>query len=415
VSSEQYKSSLAVHAARARSDAPGPPKARLDVSAGEFSKQPVADTEGLAWLAAYGGSVARRAVAANRRTPYDANALLAEDRDAAVRAEVGRKISWRLSSDHDPAHSATLRLLKRLASDPVASVRATLAREIRYLCGVPPDIARALARDPEPDVAAPILQCSPHIAEAELMAFVLDPEARAARVAIASRRPLGRDLCDAIVFFLEAEALSALLANPEASIRRTAVEHIAKNAASVQPCLEFLAARSGLSQRAVRSIARVGDCHVLEKLASRRSNDQKTRALLDAALNARRSESQWAAPAIDEAAIISVQNARRDGVLDEAFVKSAAERGDVETVIAALVALTQVPDYAVRRMLTCQSSGAIAELARRAGLSKRFAHKLLDLAAKLRRPGRGAPSRKRKRRLMPSFSFFSLRASARDA
>jgi len=352
----------------------------------------------------------RRAVAANRNTPGDVNAILADDSDAQIRAALARKISWRLSADHDPDHAATLAILERLARDPSALVRGVLAREIRYLCGVPPAIARALAHDPDPAVAAPILECSPHLCEAELMTFVLDPAARVARTAIACRRPIGRELVDAIVFFLDAEALMALLANPEARLRRTAVEHIARNAERVLPCLEFLAERDDLSPRAMQRIAAVADARVIERLLSKCTHDAKTRTILEKALRARQNESHCPVNVADEAAIICVQEARSSGSLDETFVCNAAEQSEVEIVIASLVALTQLPDYAVRKILVSGSTDAITDLARSAGFGLRTAYRILEVALKVPRPRRRATPRQS--RLLASLSFFSLRASA---
>jgi uncharacterized protein (DUF2336 family) len=407
VVSTAAQSSHKLRVARAPAELPVLAEADIPPDSGD---EPYRPPETMVWLALNGGHVMRRAVAANRNTPGDVNAILAGDSDAQIRAALARKISWRLSADHDPDHASTLRVLERLARDPSALVRGVLSHEIRYLCGVPPAIARALAHDPDPAVAAPILECSPHLSEAELMAFVLDPAARFARTAIACRRPIGRDLCDAIVFFLDAEALMALLANPEAKLRRTAIEHIARNAERVLPCLEFLAERDDLSPRAVQRVARVADARVIERLLSK-EHDAKTGAVLEAALRARRNESHCPVDTCDEAAIICVQEARSSGSLDETFVCNAAEQGEVEIVIASLVALTQLPDYAVRKVLVSRSTDAITDLARSAGFGLRTAYRILEFALKVPRPKRRAPPRGEKRRLM---SFF-LRAGAPNA
>src|SRR5260370_24573666 len=190
----------------------------------------------LSFLALHGGPATGRAVAAHSGTPSDVNLRLAKDPDEEVRSELARKISWRLSALDDSVpnsvREATFRILERLARDRSSEVRAVLSREIRFLCNLPRHIAHAFARDPDAAISGPILECSPLLSEADLMEIILADESREALAFIARRRPLGADLCDAIVFFLDPAAVAALLANPDANIRKQALEHIAEHAES---------------------------------------------------------------------------------------------------------------------------------------------------------------------------------------
>src|SRR6185312_14087647 len=99
-----------------------------------------------------------------------------------------------------------------------------LAEEIKTLDCIPRFIAGTLARDVESMVAAPILEYSPLLSDVDLLEVVAAAKAEEVLAAVARRRPLSEPVADAIVMSLDIPAVAALLANPDAQIRRETLE-----------------------------------------------------------------------------------------------------------------------------------------------------------------------------------------------
>jgi uncharacterized protein (DUF2336 family) len=315
----------------------------------------VRDIALLSFLAGQGGPATRRAVALNRCSSPEIDLRLAGDWDEIVRCEVARKISWRLSAPE--ISPETLAILMRLAHDPAIAVRATLAREVRYLCFLPQDVVQTLMADADVEVLSPLVECSPLVSDWDLisaMSRTADPDIL---LRIARRRPLSADVADAIVMFLEPKSLSALLENPDAEIRACSLDHVAGRADLVAACIDALAGRTDLSPRAERAIAEVAG----ENFRSR--------------------------PAIEPSgfARTQVELARRNALLDDAFIRAAAIHGQIDLVVEGLAELTDLRASAVRTLIQSGSKRGIISLVRRAGLAMSTAYRVREAAERLRR------------------------------
>jgi uncharacterized protein (DUF2336 family) len=358
---------------------------RVEAAPDVLAKCPDIDPSVLVFLAENGGPATRRAVARHRCTPPDINLRLAKDPDWQVREQLARKISRQLFNLNEGVPRAlretTFRIVERLARDRVSAVRATLAHEVKHLREVPRHVVVSLALDEDEGVSGPVLEGSPLLTEVDLLRIISSEEGRGALKFIARRQPLSANLCDAIVFRLEPEALSALLANTSAVVRQAALEHIADNADAVASCLDSLALRAELSPLATRKVALVAGRRTLERLLAVRVHDPETQALLEQELAARLAEPAARRDDVRDPTE-AVHRARRLGTLDDAFVRAAADRGDLDIVVAALVELASTPGRVVRRILLSRSSNAVASLARRAGLSMRTAYRILSLVTK---------------------------------
>ena len=385
--SESLKDFVALHA-----DGGLSPEAMLALLDAHVAAAPLAlakardvDPSVLDFLAAKGGPATRRAIAAHRCTSPDTNLRLARDPDWQVREELARKISWQLLNLDETVPRAvresTFRVIERLARDPTSAVRMVLAHEIKHLCTAPRHIVLALALDEDEGVCGPVLEGSPLLTDTDLLKIISSEEGRGALKFIARRGPLNANLCDAIIFRLEPESLSALLANADADVRPAALEHIADNAEAVASCLDLLAGRSEVSALAIRKIAHVAGRRTLERLLAVRVHDPSTQAIIEQELSARLAEPAARINDVRDPTE-AVHRARRLGTLDDAFVRAAADRGDLDIVVAALVELANTPGRIVRRILLSRSSNAVASLARRAGLSMRTAYRILALTTR---------------------------------
>ena len=239
----------------------------------------------LQYLAEHGAPATRAAVAANIAAPAMVNRRLAEDDDENVRVELAIKIA-RLLPGLDEEQSAhmvalTIETLEYLASDSATRVRAVLAEEIKHLTNVPRDVVLALARDLAHIVAAPVLEYSPLLSDADLIEIVACGQVREVLVAVARRRPLSEKVSDSLVQSLDVPAVAALLVNPDAKIRKDTLERVVLEAEEIESWHLPLALRADLSARAIRRIAGFVGAAIIERLAARHDLAPATRTHLN--------------------------------------------------------------------------------------------------------------------------------------
>jgi uncharacterized protein (DUF2336 family) len=343
--------------------------------------------EVLFFLATEGSIKARRAVAANASAPAHANRLLADDDDADVRAQLARKIG-RLLPDLPPDASEkmvslTIETLDRLSQDQLPRVRRVLAEEIKSLDCVPMHIVHRLAHDIE-EVAAPILEYSPLLSDADLVEIMSSAQARYALTAIAKRRPLSANVSEAIATALDVPAVAALLANSNAQIREQTLEKIIEHGSRIKEWHLPLVLRNDLSQRAIRRIAGFVSAALLQQLAQKHDLDENLRSKL--AKNARtRIDEEWDDEASNPvvSAVQEVADLHLAGKLDDAFVEKAVESGRRDVVIAALAILAHTPTDTVRRILQTGTAKPMIALVWRAKLSMRIAFKIQTFVMRL--------------------------------
>jgi uncharacterized protein (DUF2336 family) len=344
--------------------------------------------EVLYFLASEGDPETRRAVAANLTAPAHANRRLADDTDDDVRAELARKIGRLLPSlpeqAGERARALTLETLDCLARDQLPRVRQILAEEIKALDCVPKDVIRRLSRDVE-KVAAPILEFSPLLSDADLIEILTTAHANYAVRAIAARRPLRADVSDAIAAARDVPAIAILLDNADALIREKTLERIAEGAETIKDWRRPLAMRHDLTPRLVRRIAGFVSAALIERLAARNNIDEDTRRHLAREMQARLAEAAEAEEATKAAAkaAAEIEQLFKEGKLDDDFVERAAEAGKRESVTTALAWLAGVSQETAKRIIESRSAKPVISLVWRAGLSMRTAFKVQSLALRL--------------------------------
>ena len=337
------------------------------------------------YLAEYGAPATRRAVAANPATPARINRLLADDAAEEVRAELAAKIARLMpglkARETEDVVALTLATLEVLARDSDAKVRAILADEIKHLDCIPRELALRLAHDVDDLVAAPILEYSPLLSDADLMEIIAGGQAQQVLAAIARRRPVSEDVSDRLVQSLDVPAIAALLVNPDARMRKETLDRIVEEAEAIESWHEPLVMRADLSARAIRRIGGFVGASLLEQLVARGDISDATRAHLNRRLRARLEQGEAEGGA--ETAARFVAAARAQGTLDDGFVENAAVSGNRETVTLALAALAQVPEETVRKMLGHRGAKPVVALVWRAHLSMRTAFKIQTGVMKL--------------------------------
>jgi hypothetical protein len=167
-------------------------------------------------LAADEAPPVRLAVAANPHAPRLADAILARDPVAEIRARLARKLA---------VHAAELAgmgwaRLRRLAEDSAPQVRHAVADTLTDLPDAPHDLVLALARDPEPGVSEPLIRLSRVLTEPDLIELVRRPPVAEARQSVARRLNLTERVARAILQTGDTAAMAALRRNPTARLPR---------------------------------------------------------------------------------------------------------------------------------------------------------------------------------------------------
>jgi len=330
----------------------------------------------LHYLAQHGATATRRAVAANPAASPHSNRLLADDVESAVRVDLARKIGrlfpGLLEVEQEHLRDLTVATLERLARDQEPAVRSMLAEEIKHHACVPKHVARKLAGDKEESVALPIIEFSPVLNDRDLIELVAATRASSVLTAVAKRKKLPGNVSDAVAARLDISAISALLANTDATIRTKTLDRIICQAADVAEWHAPLVVRAELSRGAIRRLASFVGSALIDILAKRDGLDGPTRNHLKRKFVERKRRE---APQIPPLAA-DADAALRAGRLDDDFVAEAVEECHKETVVRALALLAKTGEAVVRKVLESGSAKAATALAWKAGLSMRIAFKI---------------------------------------
>ena len=310
----------------------------------------------------------RREIAANERTPRQADLLLARDADETVRQDLAVKIARLAPSltteQREHVQRMTQEVIAVLARDHAARVRRIVAEALKDLTDAPPAVIQQLARDAEIKVAAPVLQFSPLLSEADLLEIIQSGPIRGALTAISRRRGLGTNVTDAIVGAAieapaEAPAIAALLDNESAQIREETLDRILDQAPSVPAWHQPLVCRPRMPARALKRLAGFVADSLLDLLQSRPDLDPQTARAVAETVERRLSEEQ---------AVVAPEG--------EEAIGAAVAAGDRKAVAAALARDSGLPLSQVDKILGWRNAKGVTALAWKAGLPMRLAVQL---------------------------------------
>ncbi len=330
----------------------------------------------------------RRAVACNPETPVQACVLLARDADRDVRYNVARWVAECApafeTDDRSSLRHLFVKILKVLVKDELTLVRKALSEAIKGLASIPLEIVRSLARDPEPEVAAPVLTHSPVLRDSDLTEILRTQPAPAKISAIALREGLGPEVADAIVDTGDTQAIADLLGNESAQIREETLDTLIAGAEATSAWQAPLAGRRDLSPDLLGRLAKVLGDERLEALKRRARKIEKSAAARlarereaggdrDGGDEDGRPRRRSAEEEAQDTAFARARRLHAEGRLDESMISEAVLRGDRAFSIAALACKTGLPVPLVAKVVASGSAKAITALVWHAGLSMRLA------------------------------------------
>nr|WP_243846351.1 DUF2336 domain-containing protein [Rhizomicrobium palustre] len=217
----------------------------------------------------------------------------------------------------------------------------------------------------------PVIEYSPQLEDEDLIQLVVASRASKILSAVARRKNLSGDVSEAVATTLDTDAVAALLANTDATIRTKTLDKIISNAAEVAEWHGPLVVRADLSPNAIERIAGFVGSKLIDTLAQRSGLDESVRGELK-----RRLDEKKKAEAKQDGAESHSETPLTGGALTEAFVFNAVEHCRKDTVVKALALLAKTGEDNVRRILSSQSGAAAVSLVWRAGLSMQVAYRL---------------------------------------
>ena len=290
-----------------------------------------------------------------------------EDR---VRAVSKVCAAFRFATVPENERRTSVAVMTLALDDPSPKVRRALAEGIAPCAEAPRHIVMALARD-LPSVAAPVLNGSPILLDADLVQFV-EAGDEACALAIVSRATISKELSRAVIEHGGADAVARLMRHPAVILSPDALDRIAARFAERAELRALLLGNDGLAPGARRRIAALhaADLYAFAeernwlsgRRAAQRHCEARDRHLLTAASEA----------SADELSTL-LRDAIADGHLTVTLLVRAAIEGQlplVETAIALLsdntIARTATAFRAVR-------TGPLDAVMLRAGLPKDIA------------------------------------------
>jgi uncharacterized protein (DUF2336 family) len=144
---------------------------------------------------------------------------LHDNPSAAIRADIAAAVAAELTTgtlSSEESHIAE-EILAALAQDVACRVRQVLAEHVKDCPFLPRDIALTLARDIEDAVALPIIEYSPLLQDADLVALVRSASADR-QMAVARRKTLSPGVADELVDTGNPAVVGVLLANDGAEL-----------------------------------------------------------------------------------------------------------------------------------------------------------------------------------------------------
>ena len=332
------------------------------------------DPEFLYFFATDESDEVRKVVAGNEGTPLQADRILAEDKNAAVRIELAGKISKLIPGlskrENDKVTEMAMEVLEVLARDELPKVRAIIAEETKHLDYLPKPMVERLARDAEDSVSVPILEFSTLLNESELIQIIAGGIKGGALEAVARRKNVTEPVADAVADTGEVPAMIALLKNYSAEIGEKTMAAIGTVAMNVKEMHEPMVDRSNLSVSTMRRIASFVSASLVERLIKK--HDLGGDVEQELRYRARQRIDSGDIPDVDGGRLPADERAEamhKKDQLTEKAIQKAIEDGDIALLPHALKCLTKMTIENIKGMLASDNGKAVAAVTWKAGFT----------------------------------------------
>lgn len=318
----------------------------------------------------------RKAVIENEAMPVHVTPLLAQDTDQDVRmALAGRLVELlpHVSQDEQSQlYAYVVQSLGTLALDEVLKIRKALSSTLKDHAHTPPKIAGQLARDVEREVSEPILRFCAALSDEDLIAILKSHPQSWVVEAVAGRKTVSEDVCEAVIQTADMPGGAALLNNKASRISDTLLQHIVIKAREYTEWQRPIAGRPHLPVSVAAELAEFVDASVRDILMQRPDFDEQATEEI-AEIFRRRMDYASAADFDKEPVRERLARVIKEGRLNEETVSDALAMRDRPFVNAAIAEIVGTGVEDVVKIFEMKSPKAIVALSWRAGFSMRMA------------------------------------------
>jgi uncharacterized protein (DUF2336 family) len=283
---------------------------------------------------------------------------------ASERAEATRALAraWLISDLSDDDRAAAEGALLMLLDDPSPLVRQTMAQVFARSAEAPAAIVQALALD-QPSIALPVLEHSPLLIDADLVATGNDEM----QCAIARRINLPASVCAAIAEVGSAAAALELIENAQAELPPFSWDRIVERHGHLAAIRESMLVLEDLpAATRLALVAKLSDTLAQFVVARNWLSADRAGRIADEARE--RSTVNIAARSYGEDMRGLVAHLRATGQLTAGLILRALLSGNVELLDASLAELTGLPQARVSALLHDRGGASLQALLIRAGL-----------------------------------------------
>jgi uncharacterized protein (DUF2336 family) len=294
-------------------------------------------------------------------------ARLLSDPSADARADLAERLGEQVTAEALSAGELAIAqdIVRLLARDVEATVRATLSNNLRHARDLPRDVALRMADDID-SVALPILGESLVLTDEDLTDLVRrgSPEKQ---TSIAGRPHLSEVVSDVLVDHAHEVAVATLMANPTARVSDTSLEKAVTRFAASEVVKESMVRRDTLpmtvAERLAVLVSRRLQNHLVQNhaLSSTMASDLVMRGREDAII-------RLSAGADEPNLLRMVAQMRHTRRLTPNLVVRALCTGDIAFFEASLAALADIPVENARLLVHDPGGKGLESLYRKAGL-----------------------------------------------
>lgn len=272
-------------------------------------------------------------------------------------------------------------VITRLATEIEASVRALLAHRLAPLARAPINITRALAGDDDIRIAGPILTLSERLDDRTLL-YHARTKGEAHLLAISQRKSLNDIITDVLIARGNREILLSTTKNPGAKISKTGFSVLAKRCIGDDQLATCVGSRHDIPHDVLLNLLSTASELVRSKLIAEhpRLKDEIEKAV-ETVTHRLRDDAATAAVNYTAAQAL-VRSLGESGQLTDATIRTMAEDGKIEELIASLAHMCGVPIAVVEQAFTRGQAETILIFARASRLSWPTAKALVWLRAK---------------------------------
>ena len=294
-------------------------------------------------------------------------ARLLSEPSADTRAELAAKVAANLDvATLTEAEAALARdIVRIMARDVEATVRAALSSGLRHARDLPHDLALKLAQDID-EVALPMLADSLVLTDQDL-AEIVRQGSPGKQETIAGRADVSEAVSDALIAHASEPAVARLIANDSASIAEESLDRAATRFAGSDAVKQAMVLRPSLpasvADRLVTMVSREWQAQLLKRHAL------PPAAAADIVLASREQAIlHLSAGASDAALSAMIGHMHRNGRLTPTLILRALCTGDIAFFEAAMAVRGEVPLANAQRLIHDPSRNGLAALYRKAGL-----------------------------------------------